>query len=715
MASLNFNDPTLASEVAKALERIHQVTELDDWIFIVTVALFFYFSLKWGLLWERPNPDNYKFFERPQELLQGHAAPTSESRNIAERLEQEQADVVIFFGSQSGTAEGFAEQLRRELQQRFRLRSLVADLSDYEHDTFGSIPSSKPAIFLMSTYGEGDPSDNATRFLDWIKSQSGKPLSNLSYAAFGLGNSNYKYYNAVVDTTVAALDAAGANLLIPVGKADEAEKTTKEDFARWKESLRTWFMHQHGLQEYDPVYEPSVLISEENVHLESGHDHPIASKAIKGQSAIEELQIIDRNELTSGNDATRSCLHINVDLSSKPSLRYKTGDHIALWPVNPDEEVMRLIHVLGLDHKKDVPISIMPLESSSKLKLPSQTTIHSLFRYHLEICSTVSREVASSLAQFTSDPALKSSLEKLTVDIQGYNSYISHNYVTLGRLLQGLLTDPSSSSPTTCQNDAWHAIPLSFVVESLSPLTARYYSISSSPAISPRQLSITVAVNRAAEGSPHPTSVAIGRTSSQLPVIIPGLTTTYLSTNPFPPKIFVSVKRSTFKLPPPSVPLLLVAAGTGIAPFRAFILERLQLRKLGHSPAPVVLFYGCRHPEIDFLYKKEFDAAVDEYHNASNPGSVPVEIIPSYSRHPSMPRQYVQDLLAQHSEKVGTMLVDDNAAMFICGAAAMAREVGKVVDRAVATKKGWDSDSKDIGNWRRERKSARRWSEDVWG
>ncbi|KAF2233793.1 riboflavin synthase domain-like protein [Viridothelium virens] len=670
-------------------------------------------GVKFDFFGERQDPYYYKNFERPQDSLGTTAELKGESRSVPERIEQVNADLAIFFGSQSGNAEGLANQLSQELQGQFRLKSLVADLSDYDHDTFASISSSKPAIFIMSTYGEGDPSDNATNFLKWITSLTGRPLSNLSYAAFGLGNSNYKHYNAVIHATVEALDAAGACRLIPVGMADEARKTTKEDFALWKEGLRTWFMDQRGLQYHEPVYEPSMVISEHNAELNPLGEQSQRRIMTKDHAAVEELKVTDINDLTAGNDAARSCLHINIDLSSKPLLKYKTGDHIAIWPINPDEEVERLIHILGLGQKKDMPINIAPVDSSHKLKLPSQSTVYSLFKFHLEICEPVTRELSSSLTQFTSDPAMKSSIERLMGNSAAWTSFTSHNYTTLGRLLERLLSDSSSSSPDRRSGCTWHAIPLSFIIESLKPMSPRYYSISSSPSLTPRQISITVAVNHGVEGRDYPNQIDLVHRSMQSTVFASGITTRYLSNKP--PTISASVKRSAFKLPPPTVPLLLVAAGTGIAPFRASVLERLQLRKLGHDPAPVVLFYGCRHPEIDFLYKEEFDGAIAECHPAVSKERMPVEIISAYSRHPPSPKQYVQDLIASHAEQTEKMVVDEGAAVFICGSASMAREVGKVVDQIVAKKKGWNPTGKEVSGWRRERKLARRWCEDVWG
>ena len=107
------------------------------------------------------------------------------------------------------------------------MKALSIDLSDYDSETIALIPESKLSIFILSTFGEGDPSDNTTSFWEWLqKSSSDLRLPNLRYMAFGLGNSNYKYYNRVIDVVVEALDNAGAQRLMPVGKADDAQGAT---------------------------------------------------------------------------------------------------------------------------------------------------------------------------------------------------------------------------------------------------------------------------------------------------------------------------------------------------------------------------------------------------------------------------------------------------------------------------------------------------------
>lgn len=77
---------------------------------------------------------------------------------------------------------------------------MVADLDDYDPEHLASLTGDKLAVFLLSTYGEGDAPDNAVSFVSGIKKmhKKGMRLDTLRYCAMGMGNMNYKYYNRVI-------------------------------------------------------------------------------------------------------------------------------------------------------------------------------------------------------------------------------------------------------------------------------------------------------------------------------------------------------------------------------------------------------------------------------------------------------------------------------------------------------------------------------------
>lgn len=594
----------------------------------------------------------------------------------------------------------------RELAQRFRLEAMAADLSDFDPETIALIPTSKVAIFILSTYGEGDPSDNAAQFWEWATKLKETPLQQLKYAAFGLGNSNYQYYNRVVDLVDESLTRAGASMLLPVGRADDALGSTEEDFLAWKNELYNFCRQELHLEEQAAKYEPAI----EAYHDESldiidlFHGEPAAHKTVNGESSIGAVKILKSYELF--NSTTRNCLHMDIDLSEHPEWTYKTGDHLAIWPVNPDQEVERLMRVLGLSERRDVPLCFRSLDSAVSIPIPSPTTITALFRYYVEICAAVSRETVASLIEFAPSENAKKFLMDLYSSKEAYSAFLAREHVTLGKLLE------MAAGP----DQVWSSVPLSYLVETLPRTRSRYYSVSSSSVLSPRVAAVTALVSNT-------------ELSGETP--IPGLTTNYLlalsdslnsESRPHPQgfsyelegpskalegaKIFAQLRRSTFKLPAlASTPLIMAAAGTGIAPFRAFIAERLRLKTMGRKIGEMVLFFGCRHTEEDYIYRSELEQMEQESEGK-------LRIITAFSRVSGQKKMYVQDKMQELGSDVSRLLTED-ATLYICGRASMAREIGKTVSAMVGKDKEWtQSQAQD---WAASMKRGRKWQEDVWG
>lgn len=655
-----------------------------------------------GYVWDKPDPDYHIYFQKPQVVEGGSESDNTSTRNIAQRLEQGGHDCVIFWGSQSGTAERFAEALGRDCHTRFGINALVADLSDYDAESIAEIPKTHFAISLLSTYGEGDPSDNTATLWDWIKNvrESGIKLGNLRYLAFGLGNSNYKYYNRVLDVVANALDAAGATALMPRQKADDANGGTEEDFQSWKEDLFALFRSM-GYEQKNIAYQPSISV---DFTGNSNQSTTFTTSSIQKQSnmssAIEPLVVKSARELFSGGD--RNCVHLELDLGSS-DLGYKTGDHVGIWPCNPDEEVDRLFDVLGLRTRRNESITVRLHEEATKPKLHSHTTLDIAFRNHLEICGSVPRKTVLDIAQFAPTPEAKKTLLELGQNRDRYEQLTSSAHITLARLLQ-------MASPT----EKWSALPLAFVLESLPPLHPRYYSISSSSVISPRRIAITaLVVNQTLPNEPHTmihglTSnylLSASRLSSAAGVATPTYQRVTESDGLHGAKILAHVRKTKFKLPvTSSTPLILVCAGTGFAPFRAFLQERAKLHAIGKPVGRMILFFGCRNHD-DFIYREEIEKIHSQLGNQ-------LEIVTAYSRDGSDRRVYVQDRVSEHAAKVLEML-EAGANMYICGKASMAREVDMRLEEAVRVAKQLDEEA--IKAWMDALKKRGKWKADVWG
>jgi NADPH-ferrihemoprotein reductase len=708
----SFSLPTTFSiEELQQISSLIKPTSTTDILALTTIVISSIGYLLKGIAWDKPDPHYYKFFERPQLSDSSVSNQKKETRNIAQKLIETGKTLAIFWGSQSGTAEGFANRLGRECHLRFGLEVLVADLSDYDAETIALIPEEKLAIFIVSTYGEGDPSDNTADLWSWLHKSKDTSLQNLRYMAFGLGNSNYKYYNRVIDVVVNCLNKSGAKILMPVGKADDAQGATEEDFTAWKEDLFSIFRQELGFKEQEIKYTPtfSVIQDDSLEPIDLHHGEPNHPRE-KGKTAAQCSQIRPLNIKTSRelfNSSERNCIHIDLDVTEHPDLHYKTGDHLGVWPMNPDEEVDRVLEALGRSNERNVPITIKSLDPDVKVKIPTPTTTVALFRHYIEICAPVSRENILNLAQFAPSPEAKRYLITLGGDKLGYADFISRNYLTVGRIL-------SLSSP----NLPWTDLPLSYLIETLPHLQPRYYSISSSSVVSPRQPSITALVSRTPLPN-NPTQNIFGLTTNYLLALSHSLNMTKPQSQELTynltgasdtlqgTKIFAHICKSKFKLPTlSSCPLIMVSAGTGVAPFLAFLSERKKLFEIGRPVGEMILFFGCRHSEEDFIYRAEL-AELGKIFGGK------LKIVTAFSREGNGKRKvYVQDRVAEYGEEV-MRLLEERVNFYICGRAGMAKGVERSVGEVMKGRNGWDE--VQLGEWSRSMKGMRRWQEDVWG
>ncbi|OLL23051.1 NADPH--cytochrome P450 reductase [Neolecta irregularis DAH-3] len=635
-----------------------------------------------GRLWGKQADQRYGYSSR---LVNDALNKPKKTRNIIEKMQETNKDLVVFYGSQTGTAEDYAQRLAKEGHSRFGLKSMTADPEDYDLDTLDTFPNNKLAMFILATYGEGEPTDNAVGFTELICGQDTtfsngggideKPLSNLKYVAFGLGNKTYEHYNAMVRKVDSALAQLGAQRLGDAGEGDDGDGTMEEDFLSWKEGMWDAVAAAMNLEEKETEYEPTLTVIEDEslsadsdqVYLgEPSKQHLTMSTGPYNAHNPYIAPILSSRELSKSKN--RNCLHMEINLGLS-GLAYRTGDHLALWPTNSDKEVDRLLRVLDLTEKHDKVIRVTSADPTAKIPIPQPTTYESVLRYYLEICAPVSRQFMSSLCQFSPSPETKAEVFKLATDKEYFKSKVSEKSMTLGQVMESIAPK-------------WQ-VPFSLMVESLNHLQARYYSISSSSLTSPKVAHITAAVDsRTINGSDN---------------VLNGVTTNYLyalklrqhgAEDPRPyglsyqldgPRnkydgihVLVHTRHSNFKLPnDPAKPIIMVGPGTGVAPFRGFLQEKIEQVKQGTEIGQIILFFGCRRENEDFLYRDEWKVAEQELNGK-------FKIITAFSRETEQ-KIYVQHRLQEHSKQVNDLL-QEGGYFYVCGDAAhMAREVNTLL------------------------------------
>lgn len=500
----------------------------------------------------------------------------------------------------------------------------------------------------------------------------------------------------------------------------------------WKEEVLTDIGTIVTLKERHIKYEPAIEVIDICVDSEDVFLGELSKEEL--YSASEKVAYNAKNPYaapialskTLSSVSNRVCTHMEVDLSAVPAMRYQTGDHLAVWPVNPENEVKRLIQLLGWDDdlkKRSIVIEAKANAPTSKPNFPSPTTRESLLKYYLEIGALTSRDFLVMLSNFAPNKAAKKALLRLGQSKEAFRNEVAAQYRSVAKVME--LIEP---------NEKWSAVPFSLLVENFNRMQPRSYSISSSPLVQPRQPTITVVVNdRTSEDQ------EVSKKESQFR----GLATNFLlahdrdftarhqnlerlqakrqpSDEGGPRydlegprrklaggKIYVHIKRSSFKLPTnPTTPLVMVGAGTGVAPFRGFVQERAKLVELGKPVGKMVLFFGCRDDTSDFFYK-------DEWEHFKKVLEENFVMLPAFSRLQGHKKTYVQDALEQNKELVAG-LVDGGAAFYVCGAATMAREVRARLVDVLAENSGKDKEAVDalIGG---KMKKSGLYQEDVWG
>ena len=635
-------------------------------------------------------------------------------RNLTAKLSENNKNCVVFYGSQTGTAEDYAHKLARELQTSFSLKVLIANFADYDYDTLQDLDPNCLLFFVVATYGEGEPPDSAIEFFNWLENEADL-LRNLKYTILGLGNSTYKYYNKVSKDLNRKLELLGAQRFAPFGQGDDGTGTIDEDFLAWKDqcfrSLRENLDLKSNESSYEPMFElqnePFLRPSHESDSNGEANQSGAYMKAPKGTTNgpfnnvnpfLAEIKAT--KELFSSIE--RSCVHAEFDLSFS-DITYETGDHVAIWPSNSNEDVDQFMKCFGLDEKKGHVFTLKPIDPTISTPFYTPTTYEAAVRHHMEISGPFSRQMLALFAEFAPSEESKRKALDLGSNKAAFAEEIHEKKLNLADALFRI----SKGVP-------WVKVPFVFLVEQIPHLQPRYYSISSSSLSERRTVHVTAVV----EAETIDNHLVTGVTTNLLKEIEitqngrkDEKNATYDLTGPKGKyanfKLPVHIRKSLFRLPPdPAIPVILIGPGTGIAPMRAFVRERAALieQKGFACVGKILLFYGCRRENEDFLYREEWP----EYARALGHA---FEMEVAFSRE-GQEKVYVQDKIISRAKAVNRLL-EEGAYVYVCGdASKMARDVQKTLATVISQERSISiSEASDMVRCLKE---ARRYQEDVW-
>ena len=582
--------------------------------------------------------------------------------------------VSVLFGTQTGTAERFANQLSEEITEKYGKSGVAAralDVETYDHKT--KLVKEDLAIFCVATYGDGEPTDSALSFTEWLEklvkksdTDGSEPLKDLRYGVFALGNKQYEHFCACGKLVDKQLKALGANKIIERGEGDD-DANIEDDFAAWKEMLWVELDALEGFKaekangyangHHVPIT-PIVPVKEEYDVEEVKSSSSVADPWAHGSQAATattplKAMVMERKELHT-KASERSCIHAEIDISGT-GITYDTGDHVGVYASNPPELVSLALKRLGYDGKK-----VVKLSTKLGSKLPNSMfegkalAIRDILSHFLDLQSPPRKDSLAAMADCAKDPKEKQRLEYLVSKVvkEEYRTYVLDDL----RSLLEIMEDFPSVQPS-----------LGVFAARIAPkLQPRFYSISSSPLVHPNRIHITCSV---VEGK-SPT----GRDHK-------GVAGTWFSRcNQGVSQVAIFVRKSNFKLPKAvETPLILVGPGTGFAPFRGFLQERTAQVSMGESKhGECHLYFGCRNKSKDFIYEDEIQSFKEK--------SVISHLEIAFSRDQAR-KVYVQDKLKKNGKVIYDLLFgecDPQATLYVCGdAKAMARDVNKALHEII--------------------------------
>ncbi|MSQ99044.1 MAG: sulfite reductase [NADPH] flavoprotein alpha-component [Xanthomonadales bacterium] len=509
----------------------------------------------------------------------------------------------VFFASQTGNGESVALALAAEAE-RAGVAVEVRSLAELRP---AALKKLRYAAFVISTHGEGDPPDDALELFEYLKGSRAAPLGQLNFQVLALGDRSYSKF--------CAAGRELENLLLAQGASRFAERIECDvDFQALASAWSTEVLRfaQDTFAPASGESRVSQAVSASSAHLS------IVPQVNRWTRANPFAATVERVQKITGLESAKNVFHLELSLEGS-GLEYAPGDALGVWAPNAHELVNEVLDALDIAADDEVILD------------SHRHTIDAVLTRKREL-TRLSADTVRGYAELAGNRELQDHFEQL--DEKQRREFIEQ------RQFADLLAQYPVAAGCRISADSLAAL--------LRPLASRSYSIASSQASVDDQVHLTVA---------SLSTLAGGRERH-------GVASNFLNRHIAPGDevhVFPEPNRR-FRLPEDrDTPLILIAAGTGVAPYRAFLQ---QLAAEGSAP-PAWLIFGNPHLRTDFLYQREWL----EFRQRG----LLTHIDGAFSRD-QKEKRYVQHVLQEQGARLDQWL-GRGAQIYICGGLDMGREV----------------------------------------
>jgi sulfite reductase (NADPH) flavoprotein alpha-component len=452
--------------------------------------------------------------------------------------------LLVLYGSQSGTAEGLAKNFGKEAAQHgFDAKVLEANACTPE-----VLAKTERMLLITSTWGDGDPPDNATQFWAALNSPQAPKLDTVSFSVLALGDKNYSDFCGAGKKFDERLEQLGARRIHPRVDCDLDYETPAKS---WIDVV---------LAKLRDCGDPSPLSNEIGPTiaqaLSPSGEESAPSKAHSRNNPFPARLLANR--LLTSDGSAKEVRHFAISLEGS-GLNYEAGDALGVVPANCPALVSDILAALGCDGEEGV-----------RAPDGSETSFRNALLRHYHIT-----QPASSLLEAIAERAQSAELKSL---LAPENKAALEKHLHGREVIDFLIAHPLA-----------RFTPPEFVAL-LRKLNPRLYSIASSPKAHPGEVHLCVGIVRYESHGRARKGVCSTLLADRLEAEAPLPT-------------FVQTSHS-FRLPASDdTPVIMVGPGTGIAPFRAFLEERQATAARGRN----WLFFGDQRRTTDFLYRDELE------------------------------------------------------------------------------------------------------------
>ena len=544
--------------------------------------------------------------------------------------------LTLLYGSQTGTAEGLAKKTKAEAEKRGFAPKLVS------MENFADVDLTKEenVLIITSTYGDGDPPDMAQAFWNWLKADTAPKLDHLRFSVLALGDTNYSAFCEFGKKCDERLAALGAKR---VAERKDCDVEYDAPAAEW--TANVFNALGEGL-----AHSGNGANGSNGSATTVGTDTADASEGWSRKKPFPARLITNRNLSAEGSG--KDVRHFEISLAGS-GLTYEVGDALGVIPSNCPQLVGEILTALGCDGEEAVKTA----DGEMPLRLA--------LTQHFDITKP-SHELLSAVAQHSPGAEFAPLLDASRKD--ELKKWLH------GREIIDAIAD--LVPPFTAQE---------FVVL-LKKIAPRLYSISSSLKAHADEVHLTIATVR---------YDAHGRSRR-------GVASTFLADRVGENvSVPVYVQASHGFKPPTNgdTPMIMVGPGTGIAPFRAFLEERLATGAKGRN----WLFFGDQKRATDFLYREQLEGWVKDGHLT--------RLDLAFSRDQAE-KIYVQSRMIEAAAELWSWL-EAGAHFYVCGdASRMAKDVDAALHTVIEKAGGKSGD--EAKAYVERLKTEKRYQRDVY-